>query len=177
MTARVALASVAVAAAIGAAAPAANGASGLTVSVDRTALATTLGQSFTIRSTITNRSSRPASGLIAHLNVLSLGPALYVDPEDWSSDRTRFLAPLGPGRSTTLTWKLSAVNAGDLGAYIAVLPRAGSAVEPTAGPVVRVQIAEQRTIDAGGILPLALGVPALLGGLAVLVRRLRRPRP
>ena len=112
--------------------------------------------------------------MIAHLNVLSLGPGLYVDPEDWSSHRTHYLAPIAAGRSTTLTWKLAAVNAGDLGVYIAVLPRDGHAVEPTTGPLVHVTIADRRTLDAGGILPLALGNPALLAAVTPTLRIFRR---
>jgi hypothetical protein len=144
-------------------APAAHGAAPrTTVSVDRTNVATRLGQTFVIHSTISNRGTTTATGLIAHLNVLSLAAGLYVDPEDWSSHRTRYLAPIPAGRSRTLSWKLDAVNAGDLGVYIAVLPRDGRAVEPTTGPLIHVTIADRRTLDAGGILPLALGIPALL---------------
>jgi hypothetical protein len=40
---------------------------------------------------------------------------------------------------------------------------------------VSVMVADRRTLDAGGILPLALGVPALLG-LATLSLRLGRRR-
>src|SRR5689334_19487165 len=33
---------------------------------------------------------------------------------------------------------------------------------PMTGPLVQVTISDRRTLDAGGILPLALGIPALL---------------
>jgi hypothetical protein len=162
------------AAAVVGAAPAANAAgASLAVSVDRTAVTTKLGHTFVIRSTITNRSSAVAVRLIAHLNVLSLGRGLYVDPEDWSSRRTRYLPPIPAGGSTTLSWKLVAVNGGDLGVYIAVLPQSGRAVEPTTGPLVHVTIADRRALDAGGILPLALGLPALLA-LAMAFSRFAR---
>ena len=144
------------------------------MSSDRAAVATQLGHAFVIRSTISNSAASPAAGLIAHLNVLSLRGDVYVDPEDWSSQRTRYLPPIPAHGSTTLTWKLDAVNAGDVGVYVAVLPGARAAAEPTAGPVVRVTIADRRTLDAGGILPLALGIPALLGLLALAVRLARR---
>lgn len=159
--------------------PAAYAAPRTTVTVDPTSVATRLGHSFVIHSTIGNRGPTTATGLIAHLNVLSLGRGLYVDPEDWSSHRTRYLPPLPAGRSQTLTWKLAAVNAGDLGVYVAVLGRDGRAAEPVTGPLVHVVIADRRTLDAGGILPLALGVPALLALLAAAVRvlRLRATRP
>jgi len=167
------LATVACAAAV-ALSPGAHAAPRTTVSVDRTAVATKLGHTFVVRSTITNHGTTPARGLVAHLNVLSLGPGLYVDPEDWSSHRTRYLAPIPAGGSTTLKWKLAAVNAGDLGVYIAVLPRDGRAVAPTTGPLVHVTIADRRTLNAGGILPLALGIPALLALTTATLRIFRR---
>lgn len=145
-----------------------------TVAADRTAVTTKLGRTFVIRSTITNRGAAVATGLVAHLNVLSLRPGLYVDPEDWSSHRTRYLAPIRAGGSTTLTWKLAAVNAGELGVYVAVLPRGGRPVRPTTGQLVHVSIADRRTLDAGGILPLALGLPALLTVAAAATRIGRR---
>ena len=151
------------------AAPLATAAPNPTVSVDRTTVETKLGHHFTFRTTITNHGDAPATGLVAHLNILSLDGHVYVDPEDWSSNRTRYLRPITLGGSTTLTWKLNAVNAGHLGAYVAVLPRTG-ATTPAAGPLVRITIADRRTLNSGGILPLALGIPALLGLLALSVR-------
>jgi len=163
----------AVAALLLAVAPAAR--AGVTVSVDLTVVATKLGQKFVFHSRIENPGSRPAGGLVAHLNVLSLRPGVYVDPEDWSSHRTRYLAPIPAGGSTTLTWRLNAVNAGRLGVYVAVLPQSGAPTPPTTGPTVRVEIAERRTLNSGGILPLALAIPALLA-LATLALRRRRAR-
>jgi hypothetical protein len=156
-------------------APAADAAGELSVSVDRAVVSTRLGQTFEFRSTIANRGTAAASGLIAHLNVLSLRSGAYVDPEDWSSRRTRYLAPIPAGGSTTLTWRLNAVNAGRLGVYIAVLPQSGAPRPPATGPTIRVEIADRKTLDSGGILPLALGIPALLA-LATLGLRLRRVR-
>lgn len=145
----------------------------LEVTVGRTAISTTLGHKFVFRSTIANRSSIPATGLIAHLNVLSLKPDVYVDPEDWSSHRTRYLAPIPPGGSTTITWRMQAVNHGEFGVYVAVLPEGGALSRPTTGRAIKVAIASRTTINSGGILPLALGIPGLLG-LLTLGLRLRR---
>jgi hypothetical protein len=149
----------------------------LKVTADRTSISTALGRKFVFRTTISNRGSSAASGLIAHLNVLSLRNGVYVDPEDWSSNRTRYLAPIPAGRSLTLSWKLQAVNSGSIGVYVAVLPASGSARPPTTSPTVHVSIAHRQTLNSGGILPLALGIPAFLGALAgaVRIRRGRRP--
>lgn len=145
----------------------------VSVAVDRTAISTALGHKFVFRSTITNHSPATAERLIAHLNVLSLRNGVYIDPEDWSSRRTRYLPPIPAGGSVTLTWALQAVNAGSIGIYLAVLPQSGAPRPPTTGPTIRVSIAQRRTLNSGGILPLVLGIPALLVVLSISIRRTR----
>jgi hypothetical protein len=146
----------------------------VSVEIDRTAITTDLGQTFSFQSTIRNRGSAPAAGLVAHLNVLSLRPGTYVDPEDWSTDRTRYLPPIPARGSTTLTWRVTAVHSGAIGVYVAVLPADGTG-RPAVGPTVRADVTARETIDSGGIVPLALGVPGIIGvlALAILARRRR----
>jgi hypothetical protein len=148
-------------------------AEGVSVQVSQTRIETKLGKKFVFTSTITNRGSNAASGLIAHLNILSLRNGPYVDPEDWSTSRTRYLAPIPAGGSTTITWRMQAVNAGSFGVYVSVLPASGVARPPTSGPTIHLSVASRRTLNSGGILPLALGIPAFLGLLTVGIR-LRR---
>ena len=78
---------------------------------------------------------------------------------------------MAPGASLEIPWKVKAVNAGRFAVYVVVL----GAGRPVAGPALDARVAERRTIDAGGVLPLAVGLPALLG-LALLGVRARRPR-
>jgi hypothetical protein len=150
-------------------------AAGVTVANDRATVTTRLGNKFVFHSRIENRGATAATGLVAHLNVVDLSGRTYVDPEDWSSSRTRYLAPIAPGGATTLTWRMNAVNAGSIGVYVAVLPRSGAPVPPTTGPTVRVNIEDRKTLNSGGILPLALGFPGALG-LLTLGIRFRRGR-
>jgi hypothetical protein len=144
------------------------------VTVDRSAISTTLGRKFVFHSRIVNRDVVPARGLVAHLNVLSLRPGVYVDPEDWSSQRTRYLAPIPAGGSTILTWKLQAVTPGAMGVYVAVLPQSGAGQSPRTGPTLHVSVAQRKTLDAGGALPLAIGIPAVLVVLVAVTRLCRR---
>ena len=167
-------ATIAAALLLAAAPSAARAAPTLRVTVDRTQIETKLGRGFEFRSTIANRGAAPASGLVAHLNVVSLRGDVYVDPEDWSSHRTRYLAPIPAGGATTLAWKLNAVNPGHLGVYVAVRPQSGAPVRPVPGPTVRVTVADRKTLDSGGILPLALGVPAAIGVAGLALRQRRR---
>ncbi len=148
----------------------------LSVAVDRTAISTSIGKKFSLRATVANRSSAPASDLVVHLNVLSLDGTVYVDPEDWSSSRTRYLAPIPAGQSATISWKLQAVNSGRIGVYVAVLTRGGAPAPPITGPTVHVSVTRRQTLNSGGILPLALGIPGALALLAGGVRFQRRRR-
>jgi hypothetical protein len=135
----------------------------VSVTVDRTGVATGLGKRFSFRSTFANPGPGEIRGLVAHLNIASLRPDVYVDPEDWSTSRTRYLDPIPAGGKATVRWSLQAVNAGAFAVYVAVLPSGAAVRPPVVGRTVRVTVAERRTLDAGGILPLALGVPAALG--------------
>jgi hypothetical protein len=145
----------------------------IVISDDRTSVSTRLGQSFSFHSTVTNRGPTAAAGLIAHLNVLSVRRGVYVDPEDWSSQRTRYLPMIPPGGKAVVTWRIKVVDSGSIGIYVAVL-RAGAHDPPVTGPTLTMAIADRRSLDAGGILPLALGMPALLLLLLLGVRLARR---
>jgi len=144
------------------------------VSVDRPRITTNLGGKFTFESTIENIGAAPAERLIAHLNVLSLRSGTYVDPEDWSSERTRYLEPVPPGGSVTARWEMQAVNDGVFAIYVAVLSDDAAPVPPVTAPAIRLDVTERRTLNPEGMVPVALGVPLLVGLLAVFVRLRRR---
>jgi hypothetical protein len=168
------LAAVAGALALAGGAGAGSSSAPVSVRVDKTEIASGLGDAFQFKTTITNTSGAATEPLVAHLNILTLRPGVYVDPEDWSTQRTWFLEPIPPRRAVTITWSLKAVGSGTLAAYVAVLPQDRPTAPPTMSPTVRVAVEERRLINAGGILPLALGVPAFLGLLAGGVRFARR---
>jgi hypothetical protein len=150
----------------------------LTVSLSRTEVATRLGESFDFTSRITNNGPVERAGLVAHLNVVGLSEDIYVDPEDWSEERTRHLAPIGPGESVDVDWSVKAVTGGDAAIYVVALPgdSPASAKDGLAlSPALDVRIQESRTLNTDGVLPLAIGVPAVLG-LVTLGLRARRRR-
>ena len=147
------------------------------VSVEPTRVSTVLGDRFSIETAFTNSGSTATGPLLAHLNIASITGKVYVDPEDWSSNRSREIS-LQPGQSSTLTWPLQAVNSGSFAVYVAVLPfdTATAGNEPLAvSPMIRLEVATRSTLSAGGALPVALAVPVLLG-LATAGSRLRLRR-
>lgn len=137
-----------------------------------TTLATDIGETVAFTTTITNEGARAEGALIAHLNILSIDRATYVDPEDWSTSRTRYLPPLPPGGTQTLRWAVKAVGSGVFSAYVAIV-RPESTQPPTSSPAVTISVASRRTLNSGGILPLAIGVPLLLA-VGVGTLRVRR---
>ena len=72
---------------------------------------------------------------------------------------------------------MTAVTGGEAAIYVVVLPGDSPATAPeglAVSPAMDVRIAETKNLNSGGVLPLALGVPAILGALALTVRRRRR---
>lgn len=169
-----ACAAVAAVLALGAEAHAAADPPPLAVTVDRTVISTELGRTFAFRSTITNDGSTAAGGLIAHLTIVSLTGDVYVDPEDWSTHRSRYLRPLAAAGAATITWRVKAVNSGRFGIAVAVLRPTGDARPPATAPLVEVAVAGRTTLNAGGILVVALGVPATLAALLAALGLRRR---
>ena len=148
------------------------------VVVDPPVISTVLGNHFEITTEIKNAGGAPTGEILAHLNVASIEGSVYVDPEDWSSDRSQQLS-LKPGESRKLSWEIQAVNSGRFAAYVVVVPFGGSVngnEDLRISPLVKVDVAPRTTLTAGGALPVVLMVPLLIGlaGAAALFRVRRR---
>jgi hypothetical protein len=149
------------------------------VVADPLVVSTVLGDHFEITTEIKNTGSTPTGAMLAHLDVASIEGSVYVDPEDWSSERSQQLS-LKPGESRELSWEIQAVNSGRFAAYVVVAPFGGSAKgteELKISPLVKVDVAQRTTLTAGGALPVVLLVPLLIGlagGAAVYRVRRRR---
>ena len=128
--------------------------SSVKVTAEPAQIETVLGGRFMIATEVTNTGTAPSGEILAHLNVASIEGSVYVDPEDWSSDRSQELS-LQPGESQKLSWELQAVNAGHFAAYVVVVPF-GSTVagseELLISPLVNVAVASRSTLTAAGAL-------------------------
>jgi hypothetical protein len=136
-----------------------------------------VGDKFTLTSTIGNSGSAPTTPVIAHLNVASLTSDVYVDPEDWSSSRSRYLPAIAPGQSVDVTWNLQAVNSGWFDVYVVLLPRGTSSLgaDPLiVSDAVLAKVGGKQTANPGGALPAVLGIPLVVGAAALWSRYRRR---
>ena len=150
---------------------------GVSVSVDSGPVSTSIGGPFGFGSEITNDTDHELTGLVAHLDVVSTHPEVYVDPEDWSPHRTIYLPPLPAHSSRHVDWSGRVVNEGDFVLYVVVTSTEGTA-DVTSSAGIRLHAEGRRTLDAGGVLPVVIGMPSLIGTLLALVgvRRRRRSR-
>ena len=126
---------------------------------------TVLGGRFMITTEVTNTGTAPSGEILAHLNVASIEGSVYVDPEDWSSDRSQELS-LQPGESQKLSWELQAVNTGHFAAYVVVVPFGSDVAgneDLMISPLVNVTVASRSTLTAQGALPIIISIPLLLG--------------
>jgi hypothetical protein len=146
--------------------------SAVSIELDQTDLTVGPGEQFSIESTLQN-SGDSQSGLIAHLNILGADPDIYVDPEDWSTERTQFLDELPAGETTQLSWTVRAIDSGELLLYVAV-SRPGAESVAVSGPL-HVTVTGRRVVNPENVVPLVMATPlavlALLG--LTLVRRWR----
>jgi len=145
----------------------------IAVTLDRNELDAGPGEKIAFSSAIRNSGDEPRTDLVAHLNVLSTDPDVYVDPEDWSPRRTQYVDELAPGDTVTLDWDVQAVTSGPLILFVSVTSPSSDVVS-SSGPL-NLTVVGQRIVDSGKVLPLVLGMPS--GVLAVvgatLVRRRR----
>jgi hypothetical protein len=143
------------------------------VTLDKTTVASKLGNRFRFTSTIRNESRKPSPGTIAYLNIVSMDPSVYVDPEDWSSQRTRYLGAVAPRGTVPVDWTVQAVNSGRFVVFVAVTSERGS-VRVVSSNALRVDIANQRSLNPSGILPVVVAVPGLAAVALVVTTRRRR---
>jgi hypothetical protein len=150
----------------------------LAVSVSESERSVLTGETFTFTSEITNNGSSASPPLIANLAFVAIDHSTYVDPEDWSPQRTVSVAPIAAGSSLTLTWTVKPVLAGDVAVYVVVLPEPPALVSAgplAASPAIPLHVEEHRAINPGGVLPVVLAVPGVLA-LAFAGLRVARSR-
>jgi hypothetical protein len=145
--------------------------------VSETAKSTLTGDVFTFTSEITNEGSEKTPPLIANLAFVAVDGSTYVDPEDWSGERTLSVAPIAAGSSARQTWTVKTVLEGDVAAYVAVLlaPPELSPANPLAvSTAIQMHVKEDRKLNPGGVLPTVLAVPVVLAAAFAGLRVVRR---
>jgi uncharacterized membrane protein len=147
----------------------------VTVSMEPKASSVSLGESLDLQITVTNTGPRPSPPLIIHLDITDPDRSTSVDPEDWTATLSKTVGVVAAGDEATVGWSIQPISGGHFAAYAVALSPGVDDVATS--NVLQIAVAEQRTLDPGGILAVAIGAPALVGGLLLLQMRIaRRPR-
>jgi hypothetical protein len=133
-----------------------------------------MGDWLHFRSAVRNAGKVPLSGLVVWISLVEVDPGHEqpVDLEDWSAQKAAVLPSLLPGEKYEIDWPMRLIQAGDYRVLVSAAER--GAPGPYASPFADFHVRRKPTVESARILPVALGVPVLLAGLAAW--RLRRGR-
>lgn len=144
----------------------------VTVRIEPTTSSLTLGENLDLRISVTNNGARPSPPLVIHLDITDPDRSTSVDPEDWTPTLSKVVGVVAPGDTVTVDWNIQPISSGTFAAYAVAL---SPGIDDLAtSNVLQVAVADQRTLNPGGILFVALGAPALVGALLLLQVQLAR---
>ena len=124
-----------------------------------------MGDNLRFWSTIANTGSSPVKGLVAWISLVEIDPdnEQPMDLEDWSAHKAVTGASLKPGQSLRTDWPMRLIKAGDYRVVVSVTDRGGRQVFTS--PTVQFHVRQKPMLQAGRVLPVAVGIPLLLMGL------------
>jgi len=148
----------------------------ITISIENKEVKT--GETIPFDMIVTNTGAEQSPPIIVAMNIINLAKeGDVVDPEDWSPERTQYIDSLAPNESTTLSWQVNAVLDGNYMVYLVAIPTPDSAETSTqisASQGLHLTVAKFTKLNPSGVLPIAMGVPIVLGLAIFIAFRIRR---
>ncbi len=148
------------------------------VSIDLDYTKVKASDSIFFKTTITNAGTENSAPLIVAMNIINIDAlGEVVDPEDWSPQRTQYIATLAPGESAILEWRVNAILDGDYMVYMVVVPQPtgeNATSQPIASSGIHLVVTPFTKLNPSGVLPFAVGVPILLLAIMYFVYRRRQ---
>jgi len=130
-----------------------------------------MGDHLSFHSVIRNVGAAPIDGLIAWISLVQVdkGKEQPVDLEDWSAHKAVTARTLVPGKALETDWPMRLIQAGTYRVVVSAVSRNG--VDLTASPFADFNVRQKPVVESQRVLPIALGIPLLLGGTMVWRRR------
>jgi hypothetical protein len=134
---------------------------------DNNPSAPVMGDHLRFWSTITNKGAIPIEGLVAWISLVEIDPGKEqpVDLEDWSAQKAITGAALEPGQSLQTDWPMRLIQGGDYRVVVSITDRGSRRVFTS--PTIQFHVQQKPVLQAGRVLPVAVGVPLLIIGLMV----------
>lgn len=133
-----------------------------------------MGDQLRFVSTVRNAGTEPARGVVVWIGLVEVDPGHEqpVDLEDWSAHKAEMRATLEPGEQMTVDWPMRLIQAGDYRVVISAVERTAKHIATS--PFADFHVRRKPVVESRRILPVAFGMPLLIG--ALLVWRLRRAK-
>lgn len=145
---------------------------GISVVIEADTTSVVLGEHLDLTITVVNFADGPTDPLALHLDITDPAQASSVDPEDWTSTLTKSVGVVESGGTMTATWTIQPISGGTFTVYAVALSPVSDTI--TVSNAVSVDVEDQRSLNPGGILPVALGAPAVIGALLLIQLRSSR---
>ncbi len=125
----------------------------------------TMGNWMHFNSVINNTGQQPIEGLVAWISLVEVTPGKEqpMDLEDWSAHKAVTGTTLQPGAILQTQWPMRLIQSGDYRVVISATDRNNKTVFTS--PTIQFHVAQKPVVESTRILPVALGIPLLIGGL------------
>lgn len=125
----------------------------------------TMGDWMHFNSVITNTGQQLIEGLVAWISLEEVTPGKEqpMDLEDWSAHKAVTGTTLQPGAVLQTQWPMRLIQSGDYRVVISATDRKNETVFTS--PTLQFHVAQKPVVESARILPVALGIPLLIGGL------------
>lgn len=127
-----------------------------------------MGDRLTFHAALRNVAATPALGVVAWLTILRVdaGHEQAIDLEDWSADKALAIPAVVPGGEARSDWTLRLISPGTYRVLVSAATR--DAPVPAVGASATFAVAQKPVVESARVLPVALGIPFVLGGLLAL---------
>lgn len=133
-----------------------------------------MGDHLSFHTVIRNEAGAPVDGLIAWISLVQIdkGKEQPVDLEDWSAHKAVTVTTLAPGKAFETNWPMRLIQSGNYRVVISAVSRNGT--DLVASPFADFTVRPKPVVESRRVLPIAFGIPLLIGGAAFWQLRRRR---
>lgn len=122
-----------------------------------------MGDRLAFNTVIRNTGDKSIDGLIAWISLVQIdqGKEQPIDLEDWSAHKAISRASLKPGETIRTQWPMRLIQSGHYRVVISAVSREGSSLTPS--PFADFVVRSKPVVESSRVLPVALGLPLLIG--------------
>ena len=148
----------------------------ITVSINPPSVQAKMGDKIAYTGTITNNSDRAIDNIIAYISLANITPGKEapLDLEDWSANKAIKVDTIPPHGTYEGQWPMRLIDSGSYVAYITVADKNDNM--SVSSQMSRLEIERVLRLNPNNVLPVAIGEPAALGMVFMLVAFRRKKR-